>query len=65
MSEHTSYGADAAGEHARELTAGELNRIAGGTPNVTVNGGPLAFIAPLISCECGPVLGHEPRHGRT
>jgi hypothetical protein len=39
VSEHTSCGADAAGEHARELTAGELNRIAGAIPNVTVNGG--------------------------
>jgi hypothetical protein len=32
MSKRTSY--DAA-EHARELTADELDQVAGGTPNVT------------------------------
>jgi len=60
MSKRTSY--DAA-EHARELTADELDQAAGGTPNVTVNGGPLAFAAPLPPpCDCG--LGHEHLHGR-
>ena len=52
----TSYGAAAANEPRRELTADELDQIAGGTPsipipppapNVTVNGGPLGFVAPL------------------
>ena len=49
-----SYGAAATGE--RDLTADELDQIAGGTPsipipppapNVTVNGGPMGFVAPL------------------
>lgn len=65
MSKHTSHEAGATSEHARELTAGELDHVAGGTSNVTVNGGPLAFVAPMLSCECGPVLGHEPLHGRS
>jgi hypothetical protein len=52
----TSYGAAATNEPTRELTADELDQIAGGTPsipipppapNVTVNGGPLGFVAPL------------------
>jgi hypothetical protein len=55
-SKHTSYGAAATSEQTRELTADELDQIAGGTPsipipppapNVTVNGGPLGFVAPL------------------
>ena len=58
MSKHTSYGAAVASEQKRELTADELDQIAGGTPsipipppapNVTVNGGPLAFVAPLLA----------------
>jgi len=44
MSKHASHGAVATSEHARQLTASELDHVAGGTPNVTVNGGPL--IAP-------------------
>jgi hypothetical protein len=52
----TSYGAAATSEPTRELTADELDQIAGGTPsipipppapNVTVNGGPQGFVAPL------------------
>ena len=58
MSKHTSHEADATSEHARELTAGELDHVVGGTPNVTVNGGPLAFVGPMLSSECGPVFGH-------
>lgn len=65
MSKHTSHETDATSEHARELTARELDHVAGGTPNVTVNGGPLAFVGPMLSCEYGPVLGHEPLHGRS
>jgi hypothetical protein len=39
MSKHASYGAAATSEQTRELTVNELDQIAGGTPNVTVNGG--------------------------
>ena len=46
----------ATSDQTRELTADELDQIAGGTPsipipppapNVTVNGGPVGFVAPL------------------
>ena len=46
----------ATSDQTRELTADELAQIAGGTPsipipppapNVTVNGGPMGFVAPL------------------
>ena len=46
----------ATSDQTRELTADELDQIAGGTPsipipppapNVTVNGGPMGFVAPL------------------
>ena len=56
MSKHTSYGAAATSEQTRELTADELDEIAGSTPsipipppgpNVIVNGGPMGFVAPL------------------
>jgi len=56
MSKHTSYDAAATSEQTRELTSDELDEIAGGTPsipipppalNVTVNGGPMGFVAPL------------------
>jgi hypothetical protein len=55
MSKQTTCGA-ATSERTRELTADELDQIARGTPsipipppapNVTVNGGPLAFVVPL------------------
>ena len=58
MSNHTSYSAAAMSEQTRELKANELDQIAGGTPsipipppapNVTVNGGPLAFVASLVA----------------
>ena len=52
----TANNAAATSEQTRELTADELDQIAGGTPsipipppapNVTVNGGPMGFVAPL------------------
>jgi uncharacterized Zn-binding protein involved in type VI secretion len=68
MRKHISYAAAATGEQTRELTTGELDQIAGGSPNVTVNGGPLAFIAPMMpysyDVPSGSMLGHEPVHGR-
>jgi hypothetical protein len=41
-------------EDRRPLAADELDQIAGGTPNVTVNGGPLAFVAPLLGTPLPP-----------
>ena len=36
MSKHTSYGAAATSEQTRELTADELDQIAGGTPSIPI-----------------------------
>jgi hypothetical protein len=57
MSKHASYGAAATSEQTREVTVDELDQIAGGTPNVTANGGPLAFVVPLAS---GDLSYNEP-----
>jgi hypothetical protein len=59
----TSYGAAATSEQTRELTSDELDQVAGGTPNVTVNGGPLAFVAPLMG-SLSSILVHEPVHAK-
>ena len=36
MSKHTSYGAAATSDQTRELTADELDQIAGGTPSIPI-----------------------------
>ena len=36
MSKHTSYGAAATSEQTRELTADELDQVAGGTPSIPI-----------------------------
>ena len=36
MSKHTSYGAAATNEQTRELTADELDQVAGGTPSIPI-----------------------------
>ena len=56
MSKTTAIKTAATSEQTRELTEDALDQIAGGTPsipipppapNVTVNGGPMGFVAPL------------------
>jgi hypothetical protein len=54
---------EAISAQTRELTADELDQIAGGTPNVTVNGGPLAFVAQLMG-SLSSTLVHEAVHAK-
>ena len=53
MSKHTSYGAAATSEQTRELTADELDRLAGGTPS--------SPIPPPTSYAIGRIEARFPR----